>query len=615
LSTPATVLRRLHIKDIATVSAWGHVVFLGFALLIFWQASMTLRRASGDRPYGAGISWDEIATYNGARVVSGPYRDWTFRYGTLDTFIQILATQYFRLFDPVGPGEDHYAFSNNNLMSFTSRHVEFDGSLDGTAFGYSYFRGLDDHQPIFLARKIHLIATYGLAMLIGGLTIFYLGPNALLLLLPLCCLTVNTDMAAQTGLALPNAINTVIAFSVTALGFFAVAERRESCLYIGAALVAIALNMKIDAILLGGVLGLAILISSWRAGFAGLGRRVLLSGGIFALVYAVTNPQALIEPGLVFAQINAAGSLVGHSPLELAGTARQNLDVLRLFLEVNLLPWRISDGPAGMTPIGLMAIALAASAIVHWRYPTGLWALAIPSAALLLLWLYPMLTITILYPRYYLNGLGALYALIGAALVMAWRLGEPPARCCVLAILTLLFTQYGMLMRAHHAAAAQVQADTFDLGISTRRDRFARGFTRNQIERRAIEAWRNGGYDRTILVDQHGYFDLRMLRLAGMRPFYVNLFNIEEVLRGLDQVSDHLLLFSPGSYATDPSWWRPWETSWTPEVAHRYDAYRAHLDAFPVRDEIAGPPQRLLSAAPVAPDDHVVLAVIPHHLE
>jgi hypothetical protein len=613
LSTPATVLRRLQIKDIAAVSPWRHVVFLGFALLIFWQGSMTLRRAAGDRPYGAGIGWDEIATYNGARVVSGPYVAWTFRYGTLDTFLQILATQYFRLFDPDGPGEDHYAVSNNNLASFTSRHVEFDGSLAGTTFGYSYFRGLDDHQPIFLARKIHLVVTYGLAMLIGGLTIFYLGLSALLLLLPLCCLTVNTDMAAQAGLALPNAINTVIAFSVTVLGFLAVAERRESCLYIGAALVAIALNMKIDAILLGGVLGLAILVSGWRAGFAGLGRRVLLSAGIFALVYAVTNPQALADPGFVLGQINTAGSFVGHSPLELAGTARQNLDVLRLFLEVNLLPWRISDSPAGMIPIGLMALALAASAIVHWRCRTGLPALAIPGAALLLLWLYPMLTITIFYPRYYLNGLGALYALIGAALVMAWRLRKPPARCCVLAVLALLLVQYGALMSAHRAAAAQVEAETFDVGIGNRRDVFAGGFTRNQIERRAIEAWRRGGYDRTILVDQHGYFDLRMLRLAGMRPVYVNLFNDEEVLRGLNRASDHLLLLSPGSYATDPSWWRPWETSWTPELAQRYDAYRARLDAFPVRDEIAGPPQRLFSAAPVAPDDHVVLAVIPHH--
>jgi hypothetical protein len=156
-------------------------------------------------------------------------------------------------------------------------------------------------------------------------------------------------------------------------------------------------------------------------------------------------------------------------------------------------------------------------------------------------------------------------------------------------------------------------AGTFYVGVGDRRDGFASGFTRNEIERRAIEEWRSGAYDRTILVDQHGYFDLRMLRLAGMRPVYVNLFNDEEVLRGLARSVDHLLLLSPGSYATDPSWWSPWETSWTPEAVRRYDTYRAQLDAFPVSDEIVGPPQRLLSAAPVASDDHVVLAVIPHH--
>jgi hypothetical protein len=413
----------------------------------------------------------------------------------------------------------------------------------------------------------------------------------------------------QAGLALPNALNAVIAFCVTLLSFLAVAERRESCLYISAALVAIAVNMKIDAILLGGVLGLAILLSGWRAGLAGLGRQALISGGIFALVHAVTNPQVLIDPGFVLSRLKP---LVGDVPLGLAATVRQNLGVLRLFLENNLVPQKISDTPIEMISIGLVALAVAILAVVHRQRGADLPALAIPAAALLLLWLYPMLTITIFYGRYYLNGLGALYALIGAALVTAWRLRTPPGRACVLAILALLLVQYGALMSANRAAAAQAAAGTFYVGVGDRRDGFASGFTRNEIERRAIEEWRSGAYDRTILVDQHGYFDLRMLRLAGMRPVYVNLFNDEEVLRGLARSVDHLLLLSPGSYATDPSWWRPWETSWTPETARRYDAFRARLGSLPVREEISGPPQRLLSAAPVAPDDHMVLAVVPH---
>jgi hypothetical protein len=609
LSTPTTALHAPEIRDIATVSTWRAVLFLAFTLLIFWQASMTLRITARDKPYEG---WDEIATYNNARVVSGPYAAFSFRYGSLDTFLQILATQYFLLFDPDGPGEDHYAVSNNNLSSFTKRHVEFDG-MAGAAFGYPYFRGLDDHQPIFLSRQIHLAVTYGLALLFGALALYYLGTYALLLLLPLCCLTVNTEMAAQASAALPNAINVVIAFSVTLLGFLAVTERRESCLYIGAALVAIAVNMKIDAILLGGVLGLAILISGWRAGLAGLGRQVLLSAGIFSLVYAVTDPQVLTNPGTLLVRANSAGLFVGHTPLGLAATAYQNLDTLRLFLEINLVPPNAGDMPAGIMSIGLVTLALAAAAITLCRRRAELAALAIPAAALLLLWLYPMLTITTFYPRYYLNGLGALYALIGAALLMVWRLRTPAGRGCVVTMLALLLVQYVVLMSAHRAAAAQVEAQRLYVGVGDRRDGFARSFTRNQIERRAIEAWPSGGYDRTILVDQHGYFDLRMLRLAGMQPVYVNMFNDEEVLRGLDRSVDHLLLLSPGSYATDPSWWRPWLTRWTPETARRYDGYRARLDAFPVREEIEGPPQRLLWAGPVAPDDHMVLAVIPHN--
>jgi hypothetical protein len=603
---PATALHPPEIRDITAAWIQGGVVFLAFTLLIFWQASMTLRLAASDKPYE---SWDEIATYNNARVVSGPHMAWSFRYGSFDTFLQILANQYFLLFDPVGPGEDHYAVSNNNLSSFTSRHAEFDGSLLGTTFGYSYFRGLDDHQPIFLSRRIHLAVAYGLAILIGALALYYLGRDAVPLLLALCCLTANAEVAAQASMALPNAINAVIAFGVTLLGFLAVAERRESCLYTGMALVAIAANMKIDAILLGGVIGLAILVSGCRAGLAGLARQVLLSAGIFALVYAVTNPQVLTAPRFVLSGLMPP---IGEVSLGLTARILQNLGVLRRSLDVNLLPWKISDMPLGMILIGLVVLVLGTLAIMHRRRGADLPALAIPATALLVFWLYPMLTITIFYGRYYLNGLGALYALIGTGLVTAWRLRTLPGRACVLAILALMLVQYGALMSAHRASAAQVQAETFYVGLGDRRDGFSRTYSRNEVERRAIEAWRSGAYDRTILVDQHGYFDLRMLRLAGMQPIYINLFNNDEVLRRLDRSVDHLLLLSPGSYATDPSWWKPWMSSWMPEMARRYDAYRARLDAFPVREEIVGPSQRLLSAGPVAPNDHVVLVVVPH---
>jgi len=303
------------------------------------------------------------------------------------------------------------------LTSFTSRHVEFDGSLAGTTFGYSYFRGLDDHQPILLARKIHSLATYGLAMLIGGL-------------------------------------------------------------------VAIALNMKIDASLLVGVLGLAIVILGWRSGLESFGRQILLSAGSFALVYAVTNPEVLINPCFVLSrQMPPTGD-----PLGLARTVRQNLPVLGLFLETNLVPWKISNLPLGMLSIGLVTLVLGTITIVHRRGGANPLALTIPTAAVLMLWLYPMLTISSFNARYYLNGLGALYALVGATLVTSWRSRASVARACVVAVLALLLVQYGALMSTHRAAAAQATAQTFYVAVGDRHNGFARGFTRNEIERRAIEA-------------------------------------------------------------------------------------------------------------------------------
>ena len=112
MSTPANALRRPQAEDDAAISILRGAVFLAFSLLICWQASMALGIAARDKPYEG---WDEIATYNNARVVSGPHVAFSLRYGSLDTFLQILATQYFLLFDPAGPGEDRPAAHRTRL--------------------------------------------------------------------------------------------------------------------------------------------------------------------------------------------------------------------------------------------------------------------------------------------------------------------------------------------------------------------------------------------------------------------------------------------------------------------------------------------------------------------
>jgi hypothetical protein len=135
--------------------------------------------------------------------------------------------------------------------------------------------------------------------------------------------------------------------------------------------------------------------------------------------------------------------------------------------------------------------------------------------------------------------------------------------------------------------------------------------SRNMIEGRAIDTVMSGGYDRTILVDQHAYLDLRPLRLAGLVPVFVNIDNVDAVLDHLDRSVPHLLLLSPGSYDTDPDWWQPWMGVWPVELEQRYDLYLAKLSGFPVLADTGGPAQHLLWTGPVDRHDRMVLAAVP----
>ena len=271
-----------------------------------------------------------------------------------------------------------------------------------------------------------------------------------------------------------------------------------------------------------------------------------------------------------------------------------------------------AQGQYGLVALGGLATLLAGIGLVlRWRR-ANLVPLLPPTFALAILWLTPLAAVNVLYPRYLLNGLGAFYALVGAGLVMLWRSGARSARGFAFAVVLLMFAGYARFMAENLAQAETTNANSFFVGVGENRDVYDIRSTRTQIEARAVEAWLAGGYGRTILIDQLGYFDLRMLRLAGLEPVYVNFYNDEKVVRDLDRSVDHLLLLAPGSYAIDPSWWDPWMTQWTPETGQLYDAYRARLGTFPVRDEIAGPPQHLLWPGPVASDDHVLLAIIPH---
>jgi hypothetical protein len=79
-------------------------------LIIVAQAIAQWWTVAENRPYEG---WDEIATFNNASVVTGPTVGRTYRYGSMDTFLQILGITLYGAFDPEGPSYQHIRYSNN----------------------------------------------------------------------------------------------------------------------------------------------------------------------------------------------------------------------------------------------------------------------------------------------------------------------------------------------------------------------------------------------------------------------------------------------------------------------------------------------------------------------
>jgi len=577
----------------------------GFGLLLALQAALHAPLIMRDAPYEG---WDEVATYNGARVLTGPTANWAYRYGTLDTLLQLVALDYFQTFDPAGAEYPHIAYANNDPGSLNDAFYAFRG-LQPEDLGYAYFRGIDDHRPIALSRWLHFAAFYGLVALAGLLWIGLLGAEAIWLLLPMLCLTLGTEVFLQAAFSLPNAINTILSFGIVASLCLARALDRPRLLYLAAALLAVALNFKIDMLPLGVVLGLA-LLQDRRAGLRPVLRRCLMAGMVFVGALIATDPLLIIDPAAALKFLlppvhHAAGN---------TGPAERFVGNLLPFaraLKWDLLPEAIQFWvPTIILPVVLL---LAAAIVVFLlrRRPALLRPLLLPVLAAFLLWLPPLLLTQDYYERYVLNGVAALYALAGLALLGFRRSGDPIARRLAAVMALLLLGQYVVLGRNGILQAGQAAAADRMVLWGEGNSGWSQDQTRNLVEWHAVDTFLAGGYDRTVLVDQHAYLDLRPLRLAGLTPVFVNLDTLDQVLATLDPAAPHLLLYSIGNYEPDPAWWRPWMSRWSSETERRYDAYRAVIDGFPVLYDTGGPAQQLLWTGPVGPSDRMILAAVP----
>jgi hypothetical protein len=588
----------------ARAAPWQRLVLAGaFLLLLLWQMLSHLPLTTQGMPYEG---WDEVATYNTARVLSGPSAASVYRYGTLDTAIQVVANQYYLLFDPTGPQYRHYSYANNDYGSLNDEFYYYDQVKPGE-MGFNYFRGIDDHRPIFISRTLHFGVFYALLAAAGLLWIAALGDEAIWLMLPMLCLTVNREVFEQTAQALPGGINTILSFAIVALVALAVEIERDRFLVLAAVGLALALNFKVDTAPLVVISGLGLV---WRAARLGPGagsRLGLAVAGAFVVTLVAAKPDLLCAPEQLRDWLWPP--IAGTDRSLLATLGHNSLALLR-DLKADMLPdaWLITV-PTLVLPAVLLAGAAAVAVLL--RRESVLPRLIVPALAVILLWLVPVAVATQYFGRYELNGLGAFYALLGMALLGLRRHGGLAGRRLAVAAAVLLVGQYGLLASQGAASAAYLAAQNSLVVWGEGNSGYSVGHSRTMIEWRAVNTLLDGGYDRTILVDQHAYLDLRVLRLAGLVPVYVNMDTLDTVLARLDRSIPHLLLYSPASWDTDPAWWQPWMSVWPADLDRRYDAYLAELSAFPVLDQIGEKTQHLFWAGPVDFRDRMILAAVP----
>jgi hypothetical protein len=117
--------------------------------------------------------------------------------------------------------------------------------------------------------------------------------------------------------------------------------------------------------------------------------------------------------------------------------------------------------------------------------------------------------------------------------------------------------------------------------------------------------------DIKLLVDQHAYFDLRLFRLSGVNLEYINMYNVDQVLSGLDPSKSYLVLFSKGTTALDSrviASQQRWADSWTERQKDLYQTYQSKLFGLAIVRRFPGEPQVILDPGPIRPDDDIYIA-------
>jgi len=569
----------------------------GFLLLVLLLGALQFSSTQAGRPYEG---WDEIATYNGAFVTSGPVGDRIYRYGPLDTFMQWIALDRYQKYDAIGSRYPHIRYGNHAPSSWNDPAAAV-GEKTWDGADYNYFRGTDDREPMFGSRRIHFLFAYALLAGLGLAVVASVGTGAAVLVLtPLLLLVAAPEMYFQASQSLPNAINTLLFFGIVYFAMAYALRQRRCDLTLSLALLALGVNFKPDIIIAIGSPGLALILVTLRQGLRAALRDVMPGVILGAAIFLATDPGLWRDPLMnlrvrYHALMGAAGGGSGDT-----GYIAENWINFRNFLDSVFL----RRGLGGIVAPSLVALGLAgALGAAIWKRTDAAIALAIGAVTACVAWGVIVLKAPGASDRYFLNGLAAFLAATSVGLLVLSqtraRLAQMLAALLALVWLSQIVPQIsGNFALARDAAGA---------------DGFAPAHHRTLASLEAVRLATASGFRGKVLVDQHSYIDLRPFRLRGVDAQYVNMDSLPSVMAAIDRSQDHLVVFVKGTDSITANSWRPWMGDWPAKIRERYRAYQAQFAALPVVKHYPGLPHEVLSTAPIEPRADTFVSILRRH--
>lgn len=573
---------------------WGRVWVLPLAvfLLLVLQYALLEPLLWKGYPYEG---WDEGAVYNNARVQKTPESFYTFRYGSFSSFSMLAAAAWYELYDDIGASTTHHLYSNYLPESLSDPYLTYKGSdrTYGKGLAYNYMRGMTDRYPIFLGRHLYLAWAYlTLAAVVAGAAAL-LGWRALGVAVAALWLSTSPVYLEQSLQGLPNAQNASVVFGIVVFSVLSIWKNSLPSLLAACAFFAMGLNLKADILPVAAPLGLAWLcfLIETKGRVARL-RTVVFSGlSAFAAFWA-TRPdffynwfylkillhnlrvmaagKASLAEKIRFGAEAYSGSLLGFSAGGWWVWAIFAVGVLVVALVVGVAVAGLRGRRAG-AGVGLVVAA----------YPAFLAALPIYKA-------------NFLRPRYLLNGMASLSALLGLGIAALWNCQGTGRRVAVGLVVVLLLVFGFRLAEARREAVAFRSSMIEGLDPS---------HSRNRATAEALRLLETGRYKGPLLIDQHSYIDLRPFLIRGIDVRWIQSGNWRDGLASLPEGSRCLVLHTPGELTTANSLPHQPDMRW-------YDSYppfAAFMKSLPVLHREGDSPMPLLSIAPVGAQDEVLI--------